>query len=76
MFMPTGYWHHMQYLDCGFAMSLRAMPEQFSQKLNGLYHLVPMRNINNLLIKLAPEWWYHKKRELAHSKAKRALETL
>ncbi len=25
LFMPAGYWHHMEYLDSGFAMSLRAM---------------------------------------------------
>ena len=24
LFMPAGYWHHMEYLDSGFAMSLRA----------------------------------------------------
>jgi hypothetical protein len=74
MFMPTGYWHHMQYMDSGFAMSLRAMPEGLTQKLNGLYHLLPMRTLNNVLIKAAPEWWYHKKRELANAKAKRAMQ--
>jgi hypothetical protein len=25
LFMPAGYWHHMEYLDSGFAMSLRAL---------------------------------------------------
>ena len=25
LFMPGGYWHHMEYLDSGFAMSLRAL---------------------------------------------------
>lgn len=73
MFMPTGYWHHMQYMDSGFAMSLRALPEGLAQKLNGLYHILPMRTMNNLLIKLAPEWWYHKKRELANANANRAM---
>ncbi len=73
MFMPTGYWHHMQYMDSGFAMSLRALPEGISQKLNGLYHIAPMRTLNNILIKLAPEWWYHKKRELANENAQRAM---
>ena len=23
--MPAGWWHHMEYLDSGFAMSLRAL---------------------------------------------------
>jgi hypothetical protein len=74
MFMPTGYWHHMQYIDCGFAMSLRAIPEGLSQKLNGLYHLFPMRTMNNMLIKFAPEWWFQKKRELAKSTAEEAMK--
>ena len=73
LFMPSGYWHHMQYIDSGFAMSLRAFPEGITQKLNGLYHLVPMRNLNNLLIKVAPEWWYHKKRSMAKETALHAL---
>jgi len=74
LFMPSGYWHHMQYMESGFAMSLRALPEGITQKLNGLYHLVPMRNLNNLLIRMAPEWWYKKKRELAYSTARKAIE--
>lgn len=73
MFMPTGYWHHMQYMDSGFAMSLRALPEGISQKLNGFYHIVPMRMMNNLLIKMRPEWWYNKKRELAKANAEKAM---
>ena len=73
MFMPTGYWHHMQYMDSGFAMSLRALPEGVAQKLNGFYHILPMRSINNMLIKMAPEWWYNKKRELARVTAEKAM---
>jgi hypothetical protein len=76
MFMPTGYWHHMQYMDSGFAMSLRALPEGIAQKLNGLYHIAPMRTMNNILIRLAPEWWYHKKREMAEARAKKAMQSV
>lgn len=73
MFMPAGYWHHMEYLDSGFAMSLRALDHTLSGKLNGLYHLVGLRGMNNLLIKLAPEWWYHYKRRVAKRRADRIL---
>jgi hypothetical protein len=55
-------------------MSLRAIPEGLSQKLNGLYHLFPMRTMNNMLIKFAPEWWFQKKRELAKSTAEEAMK--
>ncbi|NSL87443.1 transcriptional regulator [Chitinophaga sp. Mgbs1] len=74
LFMPAGYWHHMEYMDSGFAMSLRALDETLTGKLNGLYHLVGLRGMNNLLIKLAPEWWYHKKRTLARKRAEKALQ--
>jgi hypothetical protein len=76
MFMPSGYWHHMQYMESGFAMSLRAIPEGIMPKLNGLYHLFALRGYNNMLIKLAPEWWYHHKRKVAHRKAQKAMAGL
>jgi hypothetical protein len=70
LYMPGGYWHHMQYMESGFAMSLRAMPTGISGKLDGLYHLAVMRHFNNMLIRLSPEWWYQYKRD----KAKKAAE--
>lgn len=76
LFMPGGYWHHMEYLDSGFAMSLRALDQSLSGKLNGLYHIVGLRGMNNLLIKLAPQWWYHYKRRAAHRNARRLLESI
>jgi len=76
MFMPAGYWHHMQYMDSGFAMSLRALDETLTGKLNGLYHILPMRLTNNLLIRAWPRWWYHYKRRAAHKNAEKAMKAL
>ena len=76
LFMPSGYWHHMQYIDSGFAMSLRAIPEGLPAKLNGLYHLFGLRGFNNALIKLFPDWWYHYKRKLADRNARTAVKKL
>jgi hypothetical protein len=76
LFMPSGYWHHMQYMDSGFAMSLRALPEGISPKINTLYHLLGIRGFNNMLIRMAPEWWYHYKRKYAQNKADNAIKKL
>lgn len=76
LFMPAGYWHHMQYMESGFAMSLRALPAGIGARINTLYHLLGMRGLNNALIKLAPQWWYHKKRALATANADRAMAAL
>lgn len=76
LFMPSGYWHHMQYMDSGFAMSLRAIPAGLSAKFNTLYHLLGMRGFNNMLIKVAPQWWYDYKRKFARNQAEKAISAL
>mgnify|MGYP001791818318 CR=1 FL=1 len=58
LFMPAGYWHHMEYLDSGFAMSLRAMQAPVSGKLKGVWNLFGMRSIDTVLKKTVPKWWY------------------
>lgn len=73
LFMPGGYWHHMEYMESGVAMSLRALDHTLAGKLNGLYHIVGLRGMNNLMIKIAPEWWYHYKRRVAARRAERVL---
>ena len=71
LFMPAGYWHHMEYIDAGFAMSLRAMQSDFGGKINGLWKLFGMRGIDTLMKKTAPKWWYKRKREqLMHHASK------
>ncbi|MEP6711900.1 MAG: cupin-like domain-containing protein [Ferruginibacter sp.] len=62
LFMPAGFWHHMEYIDSGFAMSLRAMQSDLGGKLNGLWKLFGMRGIDTLMKKTAPKWWYDRKK--------------
>lgn len=58
LFMPAGYWHHMEYLDSGFAMSLRALQNSLGGKAQGVWNLFGMRSIDTVLKKTAPKWWY------------------
>ncbi|HYF32320.1 MAG TPA: cupin-like domain-containing protein [Chitinophagaceae bacterium] len=73
LFMPAGYWHHMEYLDSGFAMSLRALQSSLSGKLKGVWNLFGMRNIDTLMKRTAPEWWYNYKKEKTFKAAEREL---
>ena len=61
LFMPAGYWHHMEYIDSGFAMSLRAMQSDIGGKLKGVWYLFGMRGIDTLLKKTIPKPWYNYK---------------
>lgn len=73
LFMPAGYWHHMEYIDAGFAMSLRAMQAGLGGKLEGLWRLFGMRNIDTLMKKTAPVWWYNRKKAQLMEAAQREL---
>ena len=73
LFMPAGYWHHMEYLESGFAMSLRAMQPSIAGKLRGAWSLIGMRNIDTLMKKTMPQWWYKRKEKKVFVYAEREL---
>lgn len=75
LFMPGGYWHHMEYLESGFAMSLRALQPSLGGKLKGVWNIVGMRNIDTLMKRTAPEWWYNYKKEKIFKAADKELNT-
>jgi hypothetical protein len=75
LFMPAGCWHHMEYLDSGFAMSLRALQPSLSGKLKGAWNLFGMRSIDTLMKKTAPVWWYENKRKKVFANADRELHS-
>ncbi len=71
LFMPAGYWHHMEYLESGVAMSLRAMQPGWTGKIKGAWNLIGMRSIDTLMKKTAPQWWFDvKKRKIFENAAK------
>jgi hypothetical protein len=74
LFMPAGCWHHMEYLDSGFAMSLRALQPSFTGKLKGAWNLLGMRNIDTLMKKTAPHWWYDSKEKRVFENARREIQ--
>ena len=74
LFMPAGYWHHMEYLDSGFAMSLRALQPSLTGKLTGVWNLFGMRSIDTLMKKTAPKPWYDWKRKRVFEMADKALQ--
>jgi len=73
LFMPAGYWHHMEYIDSGFAMSLRAMQPSIAGKLEGLWNLFGMRSIDTVMKKTVPQWWYKTKSKKVFENANREV---
>ncbi|SDE07845.1 Cupin-like domain-containing protein [Niabella drilacis] len=76
LFMPAGYWHHMEYIDAGFAMSLRALQSGITGKLKGVWNLFGMRNIDTLMKKTSPKWWYDRKVKQLYADAEHTMKTM
>ena len=75
LFMPAGFWHHMEYLDSGFAMSLRAMQPSISGKLQGAWNLFGMRSIDTVMKKTLPKWWYESKKKKIFENAEKEMRS-
>ncbi|WP_214072145.1 cupin-like domain-containing protein [Mucilaginibacter sp. dw_454] len=73
LFMPTGYWHWMKYVEGGYSLSLRAWDASTTRKIASLYNLAVKGGIDSVL-KMAFKGDYARYRErLAVKRANRAL---
>ena len=73
LFMPAGYWHHMEYLESAFAMSLRALHPSLGGKLKGAWNLLGMRTIDTVMKRTAPKWWFERKTKKIFAKAEKEI---
>jgi len=73
LFMPSGIWHYMNYLEGGFALSLRSMQTPVSTKLRGIYNLLVMRKIDDFMKTNFTKKWYEYKHSTAWKRGDRIL---
>ncbi|MBL7842415.1 MAG: cupin-like domain-containing protein [Cyclobacteriaceae bacterium] len=76
IFMPSGYWHHIEYLDGGFGLSVRTLPYGLSMKAKGLWNLTVQRTTDNIMRKLNDEKWFAFKKQLAYKRADKVIQGL
>jgi hypothetical protein len=74
LFMPSGYWHHMTYLEEGFSISYRKMATSLSARAQGLKYLLVSLPLDKLANKLLGESWLETKKRVAARRAYRAIE--
>jgi hypothetical protein len=73
LFMPTGYWHWMKYLDGSFSISLRAWDRSWAVKAKSLYNLTVQRKFDDFMKANFRERYMAWKERLAIKRADRAL---
>ncbi len=48
LFMPSGYWHFISYLDSSFSVALRSLPNKFNYILASANNVFLKRNLNKV----------------------------
>ncbi|GCD80246.1 cupin-like domain-containing protein [Schleiferia thermophila] len=57
LFMPSGIWHYIQYLDGSFSLSLRSLSPTIPGKIQGAYNVFVIRKLDELLNKYYKNSW-------------------
>ncbi|MCM4170027.1 cupin-like domain-containing protein [Arenibacter sp. TNZ] len=63
LYMPSGYWHYIKYMDGGFSITLRALPNRPKLLSKMFGNLFFMRPFENTMRKLWGQKWVAHKEE-------------
>ena len=74
LFMPTGWWHWMKYLDGSFSISLRAWDKSGAVKAHSLWNLTVQRNFDNFMKRKFKKKYMDWKEKKAVERANYALK--
>ncbi len=75
LYMPSGYWHYITYLDGGFSVSYRKMAHSFKAKWAGFLSLciyMPFDKLMNRI--LGSHRWLPMKEKIAHDRAEKEIK--
>lgn len=76
IFMPSGYWHYMTYLEGSMSVSYRKRSPSLKTNLKGLVNIALRMPFDKLMGKtLGPKWLVTKEKN-AHKKAERAIKRM
>lgn len=74
LFMPSGIWHYMQYLDGSFSLSLRTLNPSSVGKLKGAYNVFVVRKLDEYFNKYYRNYWSDYKLKTAMERANEIVE--
>ncbi len=73
LFMPSGYWHYMAYLEGSFSVSYRQIAPVLNAKMQGVLNLALYLPLDKFLNWMFGDKWLKHKKKIAH---KRAMEEI
>ena len=73
LFMPSGWWHHIEYQSAGLGFSMRSLSPITSKLLRGIYQVGILTHLDEALRITFGEKWFNYKKDLANRRADNAI---
>ncbi|MEO5911493.1 MAG: cupin-like domain-containing protein [Pelobium sp.] len=73
LFMPSGYWHWMKYMDGSFSLSLRAWDASWARKAKSVWSLATKGGLDSLIKMVFKEKYATYREKLAIKRAEKAF---
>jgi len=72
LFMPSGFWHYIEYMDGGYSISLRAN-DSYVLRAKGLFNIARHYVVDRGMNKIMGKSWKKMKEEMAKKRAENAV---
>jgi len=72
LFMPSGFWHYIEYLDGGYSISLRAN-DSYVRRVKGLFNIARHYVVDRGMNRIMGESWKKIKADMAKKRAESAV---
>lgn len=73
IFMPSGWWHHIEYQSAGIGFSMRSISPNTGTLLRGLYQVGVLTHLDEMLRVTLGDRWFAYKKYVAERRASEAL---
>lgn len=74
LFIPSGYWHYIQYETAGYSVAYRALPVSLTRRAIGVRNIFITRRFDDAMRKLLGKRWFAYKTRTAYTRADRAMK--
>lgn len=76
IFMPAGWWHHIEYKTAGLGFAVRSLSPHFSDRLLGFWQVGLMTHLDEILNKILGEKWFNWKKKRVLKIAQNELQKI
>lgn len=76
LYIPSGYWHYIQYTTGGYSVSYRALSDSVIDKLAGFRNIFITRKFDNIMRRIMKEQWFEYKLRQSFKTAHKKINEL